>query len=114
MIFDQLSDEILELIIDHTQPGFNQRSRKLTQGICRELLDSHEHTSLVTERLLTEICWLPTEHLKYYTFIQELTKWFHSKNIHEIRLKVYANNPMAVKAYEKYGFEHFVHEMKLK
>src|SRR3990167_4961004 len=84
MIFDQLSDEILELIIDHTQPGFNQRSRKLTQGICRELLDSHEHTSLVTERLLTEICWLPTEHLKYYTFIQELSRYLSPAQLETI------------------------------
>ncbi len=48
------------------------------------------------------------------SIIQELVDWFHSKKINEIRLKVYANNPAAVKAYEKYGFEHFVHEMKLK
>lgn len=46
--------------------------------------------------------------------VQELITWFRNKGIREIRLKVYASNPGAVKAYEKYGFEHYIHEMKLK
>ena len=46
--------------------------------------------------------------------IQELMDWFGTKGINEIRLKVYASNPMAVEAYKKYGFEHYVHDMKLK
>lgn len=48
------------------------------------------------------------------SIIQELVRWFHGQGIHEIHLRVYANNPGAVKAYEKYGFEHYIHEMKLK
>lgn len=46
--------------------------------------------------------------------IQELVDWFGTKGINEIRLKVYASNPTAVEAYKKYGFEHYVHDMKLK
>jgi ribosomal protein S18 acetylase RimI-like enzyme len=49
-----------------------------------------------------------------HSIVQELVRWFHSRTIREIRLKVYASNPGAIKAYEKYGFEHMVHEMKLK
>lgn len=48
------------------------------------------------------------------SIVQELTAWFRAKNIREVRLKVYASNPGAVKAYEKYGFEHYIHEMKLR
>lgn len=48
------------------------------------------------------------------SIVQELNNWFRSKGINEIRLKVYANNPGAIGAYEKYGFEPFINEMKLR
>src|SRR3989338_5717408 len=75
MHFEDLPDEMLGLIIDHTQPGFDHRSRTLAQDKCRELLIAHEHDSLVTERLLSQLGCFPTDHIKYYTFIQELTKF---------------------------------------
>jgi len=47
------------------------------------------------------------------SIVQELNNWFSSNGINEIRLKVYANNPSAIRAYEKYGFEPFINEMKM-
>lgn len=46
--------------------------------------------------------------------MDEIVQWFHKAGVHHIRLKVYANNTSALKAYEKYGFTHLLHEMKLK
>ena len=48
------------------------------------------------------------------SIVQELVSWFHSKGINEVRLWTYASNPGAMKAYARYGFEHYVHEMRLK
>ena len=45
--------------------------------------------------------------------IQELVNWIHGKGINEVHLKVYASNQGAIKAYEKYGFKNYVHEMML-
>lgn len=45
--------------------------------------------------------------------IENLVKWLHEKDISEICLKVYASNAGAVKTYEKYGFKHYIYEMKL-
>ncbi len=44
--------------------------------------------------------------------VDELVKWFKEKNVFDIRLKVYEKNISAVNAYKKYGFEHFVLEMR--
>lgn len=46
--------------------------------------------------------------------IDRLKAWFESKGISEIHLKVFANNPMAIRAYEKCGFEPLIHEMRLR
>lgn len=48
------------------------------------------------------------------SIVHELTDWFHINGINEVRLKVYASNPGAIRAYEKYGFEPYINEMKLK
>src|SRR3989338_7073485 len=76
MNFNDLPDEMMEIIIDHTQPGYDRRSRTLAQNKCRELLKSHEHDCIFTENLLGKLClWFPTSHhLQYYTFLQELTR----------------------------------------
>ncbi|MCF7568299.1 GNAT family N-acetyltransferase [Sabulilitoribacter arenilitoris] len=37
--------------------------------------------------------------------INALLKWCKTKNINEIRLDVYENNPSAIKAYKKAGFK---------
>lgn len=42
-----------------------------------------------------------------------LLKWCKSKNIHEIRLDVYDENPSAIKAYEKVGFKKHLINMRL-
>ncbi len=44
--------------------------------------------------------------------IKALCDWFSSKNIEEIRLKVYDKNPRAIRAYEKSGFEKHIIEMR--
>src|SRR3990167_666043 len=88
--FNDLPDEMIELIIDHTQPGFDHRSRTLAQNKCRELLDTHKHDSLVTERILPQLVTLPTDHLKYYTFLQKLTKF-----LSPIQLLDIANSPIS-------------------
>jgi len=44
--------------------------------------------------------------------IDGLQKWCVSKNINEIRLDVYAENPAAIKAYEKAGFSSFLVNMR--
>ena len=48
------------------------------------------------------------------SIIQELITWFRSKEINDVHLKVYASNAGAIRAYQKYGFEHYIHEMKLR
>lgn len=48
------------------------------------------------------------------SIVQELTNWFRSQDINEVRLKVYANNSGAVRAYERYGFEPYIQEMRLR
>ncbi|MEW7279977.1 GNAT family N-acetyltransferase [Aquimarina sp. 2201CG1-2-11] len=44
--------------------------------------------------------------------LEELSKWFTSKGIEEIRLTVYDKNPRAIRAYEKAGFERHIVEMR--
>jgi len=45
--------------------------------------------------------------------IKHICNWFSSKNLEEIRLTVYDQNPRAIRAYEKVGFKkHFI-EMRL-
>ena len=70
--FNDLPDEIVEQIIDYRQSGFDRRSRALAQEKCREFLTTHEHDSLVTERLMAKLGHLPSPHLKYYTFLKKL------------------------------------------
>jgi len=45
--------------------------------------------------------------------VQKIVQWFRDRSISEIRLKVYASNSGAVRAYRKYGFEDYIFEMKL-
>ena len=47
------------------------------------------------------------------SIIDNLVEWFSTKNIEEIRLTVYDKNPVAIKAYEKAGFEKHLIEMRL-
>lgn len=44
--------------------------------------------------------------------VDGLQDWCVSKNINEIRLDVYAENPGAIKAYEKAGFKSFMMNMR--
>ena len=44
--------------------------------------------------------------------ITSLLHWFKECQISDIRLKVYAHNSKALKAYEKYGFTSFMTEMR--
>lgn len=45
--------------------------------------------------------------------IKELFAWFKTKNITEVKLKVFTNNPGAIKAYGKLGFEEYSKDMRL-
>ena len=45
--------------------------------------------------------------------LDELKQWAVSKGITELRLEVYANNNVARKAYEKFGFQSHNLEMRL-
>lgn len=45
--------------------------------------------------------------------IEALNKWILSKNIYEARLDVYAENPGAIKAYEKVGFKGHLLNMRM-
>jgi ribosomal protein S18 acetylase RimI-like enzyme len=45
--------------------------------------------------------------------IKYLCDWFKSKNLEEIRLTVYDQNPRAIRAYEKVGFEKHLIEMRV-
>ncbi len=45
--------------------------------------------------------------------IDRLKKWTLSKNIYEMRLEVYHNNPAAIRAYEKAGFSKNLIEMRI-
>ena len=43
-----------------------------------------------------------------------LFQWSRSKGIHNVSLEVYENNPPAIKAYEKVGFDSRLIEMRLR
>jgi GNAT superfamily N-acetyltransferase len=45
--------------------------------------------------------------------IEALTNWVRSKDIFEMRLDVYNDNPSAIKAYEKAGFKNHLINMRL-
>ncbi len=45
--------------------------------------------------------------------VDALLKWCKAKNIHEIRLDVYDQNPSAIRAYEKVGFKKHMINMRL-
>src|SRR3989338_2454461 len=90
MRFNDLPDELVKLMIDHHHPGFDHRSRILAQDTCRELLIAHEHDSLVTQRIMDSVCWLPTDHLKYYTFLQKLKRYLSPAQLMDI-----ANCPLS-------------------
>ena len=44
--------------------------------------------------------------------MEALKTWIRSQNIAELRLEVYQNNISAIKAYEKFGFEKHILEMR--
>jgi len=46
--------------------------------------------------------------------LKKLVEWFKVRGITDIRLEVYNNNPKAIKAYEKAGFQSHLIEMQLK
>jgi len=45
--------------------------------------------------------------------IEALVQWCKEKGLHEIRLDVYEDNPMAISAYEKAGFKKHLITMRL-
>lgn len=45
--------------------------------------------------------------------IEKLVQWCQSKDIYEIRLDVYEENPQAIRAYEKVGFKKHMITMRL-
>jgi GNAT superfamily N-acetyltransferase len=45
--------------------------------------------------------------------IEALQSWSLSKNINELRLEVYYDNMVALKAYKKFGFSNYIIEMRL-
>ncbi|MDH7445096.1 GNAT family N-acetyltransferase [Aquimarina sp. 2201CG14-23] len=45
--------------------------------------------------------------------IQYLSDWFSTRNIEEIQLDVYDQNPRAIRAYEKAGFEKYLIRMRI-
>jgi GNAT superfamily N-acetyltransferase len=45
--------------------------------------------------------------------VDTLQQWALSKNITELRLEVYHNNPGAIRAYEKTGFAPLLLEMRM-
>ncbi len=47
------------------------------------------------------------------SLIKHITQWFDQHNITEVILTVYAQNPRAIRAYEKVGFEQHLIEMRL-
>ena len=44
--------------------------------------------------------------------LEALNVWIRSKNISEVRLDVYSENPSAIKAYEKAGFKKHLINMR--
>lgn len=45
--------------------------------------------------------------------MEKLTAWAKSKKLVELRLNVYFDNPSAIKAYEKAGFENLMINMRM-
>ncbi len=60
--------------------------------------------------------YVPEEHRGngYNKLIMDaLIKWCQERNIHELRLDVYSNNPAALRAYEKAGMTPYLINMRL-
>ena len=45
--------------------------------------------------------------------LESLKKWAKEKNLHELRLDVYHNNPSAIKSYERFGFSKSLVNMRI-
>src|SRR3989338_1552050 len=84
MQFNDLPDEMVTLIIGHTHPGLDHRSRILTQDYCRELLNAHEHDSLITEKLIPQLTLIPTDRLKFNTFLKKLERYLSPVQLEDI------------------------------
>ncbi len=45
--------------------------------------------------------------------LDKIVQWFKEQNITDIILRVYDNNKDTLEVYKKYGFNYYIHEMKL-
>lgn len=45
--------------------------------------------------------------------LDSLKKWANTKNLKELRLDVYSNNPAAIKSYERFGFKSNLLNMRM-
>src|SRR3989338_4621313 len=82
--FNDLPNESVELIMKYDLPIFDRRSRDMVQEKIRNFLLTHEHVSLVTERLMKNVCWIGNSFQQYHTFLHELKQLLFRKQLKEI------------------------------
>ena len=81
--FNDLPDELMELIMKYDLYVFDRRSRALVQKRVSDLLSTHEHSS-VPERLYEKVIWLPNTILQFYTYYRELRRLLSSQQLRRI------------------------------
>ena len=84
--FNDLPDELVEVIMNYGLPIVDRRSRILAQERVRALLVAHEHVSIVTERLMAKVSGISNSFLQYHTFVRELKQCLSPEQLKEIPL----------------------------
>ena len=82
--FNDLPDELVEVMMNYGIPIFDRRSRTLAQERVRDLLVAHRHVSLVTERLMEKVQCISNSFLQCYTFQLMLRQCLSSEQLEEI------------------------------
>src|SRR3989338_2344985 len=82
--FNDLPNELVYLIMEYGLHVFDRRSRILVQKRISDLLVIHEHTPLVTRRLMEKLIWRYDIFWQYYTLQHELRQSLSPEQLREI------------------------------
>src|SRR3989338_9834956 len=102
--FNDLPDELVGIIMEHGLHMFDRRSRAVVQDKIRDLLVTHEHSSLINERLMEKVIHIHNTFLIYHTFQLMLKHSLSSEQLREIGSAPLSNRicMMGMRAQENY------------
>ena len=83
--FNDLPDELVGIIMEHGLHMFDRRSRTVVHDKIRDLLVTHEHASIINERLMEKVSHIHNIFLQYHTFQLMLERSLSSEQLREIR-----------------------------